>query len=131
MKKLPLIAGALLLGTSASAWAQDTSKGDDSSKKGEVTEIEVPTLIANAGNEQGSEETGDIDLANIVQSAARAVTTVQEAPAIVTVITEDEIKERRVRNLADLVDSVPGFQRIDFEFGQFPHAAARGQVQAV
>ena len=36
----------------------------------------------------------EIDLANIVTSAAKGVTTVQEAPAIITVITADEIKQR-------------------------------------
>ena len=36
----------------------------------------------------------EIDLANVVTSAAKGVTTVQEAPAIITIITADEIKAR-------------------------------------
>ena len=36
-----------------------------------------------------------------MQSAAKGVTTVQEAPAIVTVVTSDEIRERLTRALED------------------------------
>jgi outer membrane receptor protein involved in Fe transport len=118
--------GAMLLGAVAPAAAQEDSD------PGEITDIEVPTLVLDDGGTEGPEESGDIDLANIVQSAARSVTTVQEAPAIVTVITEDEIKERRAKKLDELIDSaVPGFYRVGFQYGQFPHAAPRGQVQAV
>src|SRR5689334_13717971 len=36
----------------------------------------------------------EIDLANVVTAAAKGVTTVQEAPAIITIITADDIKAR-------------------------------------
>src|SRR5437016_425117 len=36
----------------------------------------------------------EIDLANVVTSAAKGVTTVQEAPSIITIITAEEIKAR-------------------------------------
>ena len=46
-----------------------------------------------------AQPTTTLDLANIVQSAAKGVTTVQEAPAIVTVITADEIRDRQFQDL--------------------------------
>jgi outer membrane receptor protein involved in Fe transport len=96
----------------------------------ELTDIEVPTLVLEAGEGDVEGDGSDIDLANIVQSAARAVTTVQEAPAIVTVITAEEIAERHVRVLPELLDSVPGYLRTGVLHSQFPHNLARGQVQA-
>jgi outer membrane receptor protein involved in Fe transport len=98
---------------------------------GDLSDIEVPTLVLDTG-EGGDlpEDATDIDLANVVQSAARAVTTVQEAPAIVTVITAEEIAERHVQTITDLTDTVPGYMRIGFVHSQFPHPLARGQLQA-
>ncbi len=97
-----------------------------------VTDIEVPTLVY----EQGDTTTGPaqdeaLDLANIVQSAAKGVTTVQEAPAIVTVITEDEIRERQFQNLPEVYDTVPGWQRMGIYHNTFPNPLVRGQAQAV
>lgn len=97
----------------------------------DVTDIEVPTIVLEPGAvDTGGEAEDDIDLANIVQSAARAVTTVQEAPAIVTVITAEEIEERHVHLIADALDSVPGYMKVGVLHSMFPHAAPRGQTQA-
>src|SRR5262245_9821635 len=66
----------------------------------ELLDIEVPEVVLDSSiTGEPLEEDTEIDLANIVQSAARGVTTVQEAPAIVTVITEDEIEDRQLQTL--------------------------------
>lgn len=97
----------------------------------EVADIEVPTLVLEEGAATGGGDDFDIDLANVVQSAARGVTTVQEAPAIVTVITEEEIRDRHAHTLTDLIDAaVPGYLRAGLIHNQFPLVTARGQVQA-
>jgi outer membrane receptor protein involved in Fe transport len=85
--------------------------------------------------EQGDAQTPGadeaLDLANIVQSAAKGITTVQEAPAIVTVVTAGEVRERQFQDLAQLVDTVPGWQRASIYHSTFPTPLVRGQVQAV
>ena len=96
-----------------------------------ANDVEVPQLVIEQG-EQGTQASDEaLDLANVVQSAAKGVTTVQEAPAIVTVITSDEIKDRQFVDLIDAVETVPGWMRLDFEHSMFPSAAVRGQIQAV
>src|SRR5438067_2009846 len=52
----------------------------------------------------------EIDLANVVTSAAKGVTTVQEAPAIISIITSEEIKVRGFRWLEDALATVPGWE---------------------
>ena len=97
----------------------------------DVIDVEVPTVVI----EQGDPATGaiddELDLANIVQSAAKGVTTVQEAPAIVTVITPDEIRDRQFQDLPALYDTVPGWARSSLGNGVFPIPLVRGQGQAV
>jgi len=111
---------AVLLLFSSTAYAQG------------VSDIEVPTLVF----DQSDTATGDVvdeslDLANIVQSAAKGVTTVQEAPAIVTVVTDDEIRDRQFQNLGEVMDTVPGWSRWGQFFSNYPTPLVRGQVQAV
>lgn len=110
---------ALLVLASATAHAQG------------VSDIEVPTLVYDQGDTQGPIEDETLDLANIVQSAAKGITTVQEAPAIVTVITDDEIRERQFQNLTEVYDTVPGWQRVGIYHSTFHNPMVRGQVQAV
>jgi len=94
-----------------------------------ANDVEVPQIVLDT-SEQSTQAADDaIDLANVVQSAAKGVTTVQEAPAIVTVITADEIKDRQFTDLVDAVETVPGWMRLDFE--QIPNVSVRGQIQAV
>ena len=94
-------------------------------------DIEVPSVIIENGDTTGPAVDEALDLANIVQSAAKGVTTVQEAPAIVTVITADEIKDRQFQDLSELLDSVPGWYNVDIYHSNFPTPLVRGQVQAV
>src|SRR5262249_36172990 len=73
----------------------------------------------------------EIDLANVVTSAAKGVTTVQEAPAIITIITADEIKARGFKWLGEALGTVPGWlsSNVLGNQGTLPHV--RGVVQAV
>ena len=47
-------------------------------------DIEVPTLVLETGDDAARSSDSELDLTHIVESAAKAVTTVQEAPAIIT-----------------------------------------------
>ena len=96
------------------------------------TDVEVPAVVLEPQSDSlgpGADEA--LDLANIVQSAAKGVTTVQEAPAIVTVVTADEIRDRQFQDLLQLADSVPGWQRASSYHSTFPGTLVRGQIQAV
>ncbi|MBX3159251.1 MAG: TonB-dependent receptor [Deltaproteobacteria bacterium] len=97
-----------------------------------VTDVEVPTVVNDPVDASaGPAADESLDLANIVQSAAKGVTTVQEAPAIVTVVTADEIRDRQFQDIAQLYDTVPGWTRTGLYHGTFPTPLVRGQVQAV
>ncbi len=99
---------------------------------GPPVDIEVPTIVLDTGT-TGQPQTEDtqLDLANVVQSAAKGVTTVQEAPVIVTVVTDDEIADRQFVNLEEMFDTIPGWMRMGAVNDQFPVAIVRGQLQAV
>ena len=96
-------------------------------------DIEVPILVQEVTDEgQGPSESDDeLDLANLVTSAAKGVTTVQEAPAIITIIPAEELADRQARRLTDIIDLIPGYLRLDAFYGMFPVAVVRGQAQGV
>ncbi|HWU85917.1 MAG TPA: TonB-dependent receptor [Kofleriaceae bacterium] len=124
-----LAAAALALASPRLAAAQGRGAGGPPAP---VHDIEVPQVVL----DQGAATTGPsadeaLDLANIVQSAAKGVTTVQEAPAIVTVVTADEIRDRQFRDLTQLYDTVPGWQTVGLYHSTFHTPLVRGQVQAV
>jgi outer membrane receptor protein involved in Fe transport len=121
--------GILLALTVLAAASPAFAQGD-----GEPIDIEVPAIISEGGTgDDGApvDDASDLDLANIVQSAAKSVTTVQEAPAIVTVITADEIKERQFQFLDQIIDTVPGWYRTGLLHNSFPSVLVRGQIFAV
>lgn len=124
LRALPLLLGAVVLAAPVEALAQDSI---------EVPDVEVPTVVIDTPSEQGGPTTDDseLDLANIVLSAAKGITTVQEAPAIVTVITSDEIAERQYTGIEAIMDMVPGWYRVSVFHSQFPLPLVRGQAQAV
>lgn len=119
MKRLVLPA-VLLAATTAHA--QQTST---------LTDVEVPTVVIEQSDTATGAAEDDLDLANIVQSAAKGRTTVQEAPAIVTVVTADEIRDRQFQNIQDIYATVPGWTSSSLAFNVFPVPLVRGQVQAV
>src|SRR6185312_7629169 len=72
----------------------------------------------------------EIDLANVVTSAAKGVTTVQEAPAIITIITADEIKARGHKYVLDALATVPGWYHVGAIGNQVEIPSVRGVGQA-
>ena len=72
----------------------------------------------------------EIDIANIVTSAAKGVTTVQEAPSIITIITAEEIKQRGHRTLGQVLASIPGWLDVAAEGNQVSLPMVRGNAQA-
>lgn len=100
--------------------------------QGGAPDIEVPTIIIEAADARAANAADEaLDLANIVRSAARGVTTVQEAPAIVTVITADEIRDRQFHDFQEIIDTVPGWNRMGYWHSTIQSVLVRGQVQAV
>jgi outer membrane receptor protein involved in Fe transport len=98
----------------------------------QAQDIEVPILVIDQDTDSGEEGTDDdLDLANLVTSAAKGLTTVQEAPAIITIIPGEEIQDRQAMHFEDLLDGVPGFMRHNSFNGMFPQPMARGMVQGV
>jgi outer membrane receptor protein involved in Fe transport len=73
----------------------------------------------------------EIDLANVVTSAAKGVTTVQEAPAIITIITADEIRARGEKYVMDALATVPGWMDVSSLGTQVANPLVRGVSQAV
>ncbi len=72
----------------------------------------------------------DIELANLVTSAQKGVTTVQEAPSIVTIITADEIRSRGFRTILEALTTVPGWMESSAIGNQVPVPLVRGVQQA-
>jgi len=118
---------AAALGPPRLAAAQPAGRATDPG----ISDVEVPAIVleGDAGTGPRAEDEA-LDLANIVQSAAKGITTVQEAPAIVTVVTADEIRERQFQDLTQLYDTVPGWQTVNL-YSTFHAPLVRGQVQAV
>src|SRR5262249_31230256 len=98
--KTHLLALALALGPAGRAAAQDVALADP---------VEPPATGAAKPGEVALETNREIDLANIVVSAAKGVTTLQEAPAIINIITSEEIKARGFRFVEDALASIPGW----------------------
>lgn len=113
---------AAVLFAAATAHAQQPSS---------ITDVEVPTVVLEQSDTASAEADADLDLANVVQSAAKGRTTVQEAPAIVTVVTADEIRDRQFQTIQDVYATVPGWTSSSLAFNVFPAPLVRGQVQAV
>jgi outer membrane receptor protein involved in Fe transport len=97
----------------------------------QATDVEVPVIVIETGDPSAPALDEALDLANIVQSAAKGITTVQEAPAIVTVVTADEIRDRQFMSLPELYDTVPGWSTVGLFHGTFTTPIVRGQGQAV
>lgn len=74
----------------------------------------------------------EIDERDLVLSAARSRTTIQEAPGIITVLTAQQMREAGYRTVNDALQAVPGFEggRIDSN-GWFRESFARGQARTV
>ncbi|MBT8496348.1 MAG: TonB-dependent receptor, partial [Deltaproteobacteria bacterium] len=107
--------------------------GDAAAQKDDgeqLYDIEVPVVVLEDTTDVGTGGNEEIDLANIVQTAAKGVTTVQEAPAIVTVLTAEEINDRGYTTVTEIADSVPGWLRAD-QFNIFEIVSTRGAGQGM
>jgi len=75
--------------------------------------LAIFAFTATAVGQTGSQDLSDASLEELshiqVYSASKHLQSASQAPASVTVITEDEIKRYGYRNLADILRSVPGF----------------------
>jgi outer membrane receptor protein involved in Fe transport len=118
--KLVAAASVLLLG--GSALAQDAPALPETPAAGAANKGDEPEIALDVDRE--------IDLANVVTSAAKGVTTVQEAPAIITIITADEIKQRGFRTLTQALAIVPGWMETRAVGGQTTQMLVRGVGQA-
>lgn len=68
-------------------------------------------------------------LRSIVKSATKSEVSVQEAPAVVTVITEDDIKDYGFRHLFNLLSYVPSILTANRQYDNFPLITCLGITQ--
>jgi outer membrane receptor protein involved in Fe transport len=131
--RAPMSRSAYLIVGGASLLAMTTVRVAAAQNAPAPVDIEVPAVVVDRdlSDTDGNGADAELDLANVVQSAAKGVTTVQEAPVIVTVITADEIRDRQFQTIDQILDTVPGYQRNGFLHSQFPSNTARGTGQAV
>jgi iron complex outermembrane receptor protein len=119
MKRV-ILAGALLLGSSA--YAQDVALPEPVQQPAAGGKENEPEIALDADRE--------IDLANVVTSAAKGVTTVQEAPAIITIITSDDIKARGFKFIDEALATIPGWTTVYAIGNQVELPMVRGVVQS-
>jgi outer membrane receptor for ferrienterochelin and colicin len=65
---------------------------------------------------------------DVVLSAMKTRTTVQEAPAIISVLTAEKIEEQGYQRFGDAVGSVPGFLPATYAYGLISTPIARGML---
>src|SRR4051794_15569454 len=115
--------GAASLFTASSALAQDVALPEPVAQPAKPGAEGEPEIALDADRE--------IDLANVVTSAAKGATTVHEAPAISTIITAAEIKARGHKFLTDAVATAPGWYPLSALGDKVDQVAVRGVGQAV
>jgi outer membrane receptor protein involved in Fe transport len=99
--------------------------------RADLISVEVPIIVYDDGDAADEASSDELDLANLVTSAAKGVSTVQEAPAIITILPAQELEESQGRTLGEIVDRIPGFMRFEAFNGNFPQIVVRGVMQAV
>lgn len=132
-RRLFLFFAVLLLPVTGHAQPIDDTSLDD---------LPPPSLEDDAEEGDGEEEVDpdpfgfgeefSLEARDRVISAARTETTIQEAPAIVTVITRQEIEDRGFRTIVELMQSIPGFEGDRSEGNHWiTEAFARGNPRTV
>ena len=83
--------------------------------------------------EEEAEEDIDRELyiKNIVHTATKAVTTVQEAPAVIHIFTAEDIEAFGFRNLIQTLSYIPGFLEANAQYDQMPIPSVLGMTQSV
>jgi len=79
------------------------------------------------------EDVGDEELIKkaIVQSATKNKTTIQEAPAVIHIVTAEDLEKFGYRNLLQAMLFVPGFLEVNAQYDMVPMWMVRGVNQAV
>jgi iron complex outermembrane receptor protein len=72
-------------------------------------DVEVPSLVLDDAP-AAHEEQSEIDLGEMVLSAAKRVESVLDNEAIVSIVTHEEIAEHGYLGVADVLDTIPGFE---------------------
>jgi outer membrane receptor protein involved in Fe transport len=108
---------------SATAYAQEPALPEPVTAQPARGDTELPEVTVDVDRE--------IDLANVVTSAAKGVSTVQEAPAIITIITAEDIKARGHKWLLEALATVPGWISMKALGNQVENPMVRGIGQAV
>jgi outer membrane receptor protein involved in Fe transport len=100
---------------------------------GPFVPVDVSAKGPTTNEEQGTEPTDDpsalledIDLEDIVVEAMKIPTSVQEAPAIVSVVTDQQMKEMGYQLVKDAVAGIPGFLEYNWVYGAGQVALSRG-----
>lgn len=80
--------------------------------------------------QKSAADDSDLDLASRVLSAAKQVTTVQEAPSIITVVTSEDLRSRGYRDLGQALSTIPGWMDVQGAGNLLTLPLVRGTVQA-
>ncbi|MGM0596126.1 MAG: TonB-dependent receptor plug domain-containing protein [Myxococcota bacterium] len=72
-----------------------------------------------------------LELRKIVQSATKGQTTIQEAPAVITIMTEDDIHDYGFRNFIDLMNFIPSMLSANGQYDTMPLLTALGNSTSV
>lgn len=88
---------------------------------------------AAGAQDDDDDDEGDDELLKkaIVQSATKSKTTIQEAPAVIHIVTSEDLEKFGYRNLLQAMLYVPGFLEVNAQFDQVPMWMIRGVNQAV
>ena len=101
-------------------------------KKKETSKAKVGSA---AGEEDLDVDVGDIDrelkIKDIVHSATKTTTTVEEAPAVIHIVTAEDIAAFGYRHLNQVLFFVPGFLDAHGQYDVTPAFSVLGIVQAV
>ena len=134
---LALVCCAWLLLVSAPALAQGGPGGKKARPKtsgpktnGAVTRAE-PAPVEPKKSEAEVDVSAEVNLQDVVMAAMKSATTVQEAPAIVSVITDQRIKQQGYRFLHEAVGDVPGFFSFPWVYGFGDVVIPRGVLAGV
>jgi len=113
--------------------AKGASAGKGAASAASVDENELDEGGEEGGQTEGIEEDVDRELyiKNIVHSATKTTTTVQEAPAVIHIITAEDIAAFGYRNLMEVLNSIPGFLEANTQYDQMPLPVVRGTSQAI
>jgi outer membrane receptor protein involved in Fe transport len=71
-----------------------------------------------------------IDPAEVVMTATKSATTIQESPQIITVVTDEEIRSRGYRSIDDVLQSLPGFEATSPDWW-YSEVLTRGQPRTL